>query len=211
MRYHHITNYTMPNRRKRKRDNETIHHHIMKLHDKKRSRADWATRAIISLEPIHKNVFISNYQGAKQLLERYPNENIAVVNLHSTRDIDDERADNSINIEDSSSVEQSEYNRFAKKMAKKIHKLSSEKEWVVVNCRAGMNRSSAAVLSWMVKKEKFRFNKAMKIMREKKAEAARYFKFKNRYQSFTKGPTVDHFSWPTLYGGGSPKLIAAIK
>ena len=44
------------------------------------------------------------------------------------------------------------------------------------------------------------------MLKKKKAIAAEFFQFKNRYQSFKGGVTLNHYSWPSLYGDGSSKL-----
>jgi len=195
---------------KRKCNREPIYYYIEKMNDGGRSRNDWFTRALISLEPIYGTVYIANYEGSKKMMSLNKGSNIGVLNLRLGVDIDDDRVDNSIDIEDSKDVEQEEFDKFVRTVGTRIQELVDNNDWVIVNCKAGINRASAAVLAWMVFEQKLSFNNSLKILREKKADAAKYFQFKNRYQSFEKEATIGCFSWPTLSGAGSEKLKKAI-
>ena len=197
--------------KKRQRKSEPFSYYIEQLNDGGQSRNDWITRPIISLKPVYKNVYISNFEGTKKMMELNKSRNIAGINLRDDLEIDDDRVDNSLSIEDSMKVDQKDFDKFVKNVAKRIAELSDENEWVIVNCKAGINRASTAVLAWMTFECGLSFSEAFKILKKIKASAAKEFQFKNRYQSFTHGSTLNHFSWPSLYGDGSRKLKLALK
>ena len=190
----------------------TFKEYIKQLDDGDKSRCDWMSRPIVSLEPIYKNVYIANFAASKKMIQINKNNNFAIVNVESNLKIDDPKVDNSISIEDSMKVDQKDFNKFSKNVAKRIEELSKKNDYVIVNCKAGINRASASVISWMTQYQNLPYNKSLKILREKKAIAAKHFRFKNRYQSFdSTSSTFDKFSWPALYGDSSKKLIEAIQ
>lgn len=174
-----------------------------------RSVKDFSTCPIISTEPIYKNVFQANFEGAKQALRLWPGSG-AVLNVHLTP-IDDARVDNSLAIEDTSDMNASAALQFACSTAAKIEQLATTSDWVVVNCQAGINRSSGAMLAWLVKCHHMSTNKAKALIKQKKKDAAVRYRFKNRYQSFRTGGKTEHqFSWPTLVSHSAKKLEVAV-
>ena len=197
--------------KKRQRREEPFQDFIERLNDGGQSRNDWKTRSIITLEPVYKNVYISNLEAVNKLTKLNKNNNFAVLSVQTEEGVDDDRVDNSIKIDDSMAVDQEEFNTFMKKAIARLTEMTKENEWVVVNCKAGINRSSAVVVGWMMSEYKMSYKKALSILKKKKAAAARVFQFKNRYQSFKQGSTLDKFSWPSLYGDSTEKLINALK
>lgn len=197
--------------KKRQRREESFQSFIEKINDGGQSRNDWKTRAIITLEPVYKNIYISNLEGIKQLTKVNKNNNYVVLSVQTEECVDDDRVDNSIKIDDSMVVDQEEFDIFMKNAVEKLTEMAKKNEWVVVNCKAGINRSSAVVVGWMMSEYKMSYKKALSILKKKKAEAARFFQFKNRYQSFKQGSTLDKFSWPALYGDSTEKLVKALQ
>jgi len=183
---------------------------VRALNDGGRSRKDWKTRPIASLGPVLGNVWICNFRMSEKLLAAIPHEGLAVVNVRSDKQLADPRATNEVCIADSMQVEQAAFDTFASEAAEVIEEVSKKSVAVFVNCHAGINRASAAVASWLVQCRGLRFSKARKLLHAKKTEAARYFNCKNAYQCW-EGTTEFKFSWPTLQGDGSTKLIAAVR
>lgn len=178
---------------------------VKRLNDGGRSRNDWATRPLIA--HVCKNVYISNFAAAQKAAASV--FNVGVLNVRSDQQI--RHAVNTIAVDDNLAIPVEEFETFAAVAAKKIEELSSRHETVVVCCRAGINRSSTAVLAWLASFNDLKLYAAVKLLKAQKAAAARRFQFKNRYQSFEHGPTLDSYSWPTLSGGASKVLKEALK
>tara|TARA_B100001175_G_scaffold35808_1_gene26073 strand:- start:804 stop:1382 length:579 start_codon:yes stop_codon:yes gene_type:complete len=170
-----------------------------------RSRGDWVFRPLITDEPVLENVFQANLAGANHSLREWPGKGHVINTCMET--IKDGRANNSLAIQDESDVDNDVIVNFLTTTADAIEKASSEYDWVVVNCKGGVNRSTAALLSWMNQKKGLKLPKAKGIITKKKAATATRLRFKNRYQSFVSGANTEHkFSWPSLYGNSAPKM-----
>jgi len=183
---------------------------VKSLNDGGKSRKDWKSRPISSLSPVLENVWICNFAMSKALLGTTSRKDLAVVNVRNDANIADRRAINGLGVDDSMCVEQSVFDLFTAQVAETIEKAAKKKAAVFVNCSAGINRASAAIASWMVTFKGMRYSSARKLLHAKKSEAARFFNCKNAYQCW-EGSTADKFSWPTLQGDGSAKLIAAVR
>lgn len=175
-----------------------------------RSVKDFVTRPIVTSAPIHKNVFQANLEGAKRALELWPGVG-SVLNVHQ-EPIDDARVDNTHAIEDTPNLAEEAALEFARSTGARIDQLAKTSDWVVVNCHAGINRSSGAMLAWLVQYQSMSVGKAKKLIQDKKRAAATRYRFKNRYQSFKPGGKTEHqFSWPTLASHSAKKLETAVK
>lgn len=197
----------------KKRTRLTFPCYIGRLNDGGQSRNDWKTRPIMSLKPVFQNVYIANFAASQKMIKINKNTNYGIINVESNLKIKDKkgRVDNSICIEDSMDIDQKDFNDFIRKVAARIHSMSKEKEYVIVNCHAGINRASGSVLAWMIRYWGHSFNSAMTLLTKEKSTAAAEFKFKNRYQSFDpESKTYDSYSWPALYGDASAKLKIAL-
>lgn len=170
-----------------------------------RSSNDWKSRPITA--EVHDNLHIANFMGAQEALRVCPGE-VAVVNLSLEPMCG---ADNTHAVEDSKEMTAMEADEFLAAAADKVASLQQKVDWVVVNCRAGVNRSSAVVLACLVKNRGLSLKRAKALLKGQKAVAAKRLRFKNRFQSWTKPDTIDKFSWPTLCGGAAKQLEAALK
>lgn len=177
--------------------------------DGERSVGDFVTRPFSA--PVDNNVYLANFEGGKYAAANWPG-NGTVFNLSRTRS-DDPRVNNTHAFPDESSVDEEQASKWLDDIADAIRDASKRKEWVVVNCKAGCNRSSAAVLHYMLSHTNYKsYNKALGVIKARKLSEAIRRRCKNRYQSFdpTK-PTFNQFSWPTLQGGASKKFEKLIK
>lgn len=188
-------------------------HTTMELNDDGlRSRNNWVSRPIAAKVdlfgvPLH----IGNFAAAEQAVADWPQGGV-VVNL-SLQPVEGKRnvnADNIHAIEDSPAMTADEADDFLGPVADKIRNLLANRPWVLVNCRAGLNRSSAAVLAFLMKHRRMSLREAKKVLLRSKASAARRLRFKSRFQSW-EGRTADMFSWPTLKGASSPVLLEGLK
>ena len=168
-----------------------------------RSRNDFVTRPIAT--EVVDGVFISNLAGAKEALAQW--EGVQVLNL-CMEPLGG--ADNGHSIEDSKTMSRVDAAVFVKAGADRLDKMRRESA-VVVNCHAGINRSSAVVAYWLIRHRRMSAKAALALIKKKKAAEARRLRFKNRFQSFTKAASVDKFSWPTLVGGASPQFRAVLE
>ena len=174
-----------------------------------RSTNDYVSRAIVTLDPVLDNVFIANGMGARHALAHWKGVG-RVINVH-TDPIDDARVENRIVIEDAFTVSKDTAVAFLKAASSKIQEFTVGTDWVVISCQAGVNRSSAAFLTWLVVHRHMSLTKAKRLLISKKHLAATRYRFKNRYQSFRKGAKTEHsFSWPTLSGRAAQTLHDAI-
>ena len=62
---------------------------------------------------------------------------------------------------------------FVRRTSARIEELATRHSWVIVNCQAGINRSSAAVLGWLKQHRRFSLPRAKALVKSRKAEAAR--------------------------------------
>ena len=158
---------------------------------------------------IHANVYQANLQGAKAALRSWPHAG-AVLNL-CLEPVDHCRAENDLAVEDSAGLTAEAASSFVRRTSARIEELATRHSWVIVNCQAGINRSSAAVLGWLKQHRRFSLPRAKALVKSRKAEAARRLRLKNRYQSFKGGSATEHaFSWPTLCGRSAPVLSKAL-
>lgn len=179
-----------------------------------RSRGDFSSRPILA--HVAENIYIANLLGARAALAAFPGAGRVLNLCHEP--IDDARADNAHAIEDSAAMTPAAAALFVGAASRRIEELlrGADEEacdWVVVNCLAGVNRSSAAVLAWLVCcQARMPFGQALRLLKSTKAAQAKRVRFKNRYQSFGAGGPTEHlFSWPTLYGRSAKTLLAAVK
>ena len=89
-----------------------------------------------------------------------------------------------------------------------IEAYASRSDWVVVNCHAGVNRASTAVIAWLIKHGGpllFTFADALARVKERKKAAARALRLKTRYDIHR-----DRWAWPTLYGSGSAQMRVSL-
>lgn len=168
-----------------------------------RSWNDFVSRPIAT--EVVDGVFISNLAGAKEALAGW--QGVQVLNL-SRQPVDG--ADNDHAVEDSKDMTRSQAAAFVKAGADRLEEIRRESP-VIVNCHAGINRSSAVVAFWLVRHRGMPAKKALALIKKKKAAEARRLRFKNRFQSHTKPATADRFSWPTLVGGASAQFRAVLE
>ena len=183
--------------------------HLEMTDDGGRSSNDFITRPISA--NIHANVYQANRTGAIAALAAWPLRG-RVLNLCNDK-IEDPagRVDNELAIEDSAAMQVGDAARFLRATADRIETLAREAEWVVVNCQAGVNRSSGALLAWLLRHRTTRLGPATAALKAKKLKAATRLRFKNRFQSFAIGHRTERaFSWPTLAGRSAPVLERAL-
>ena len=165
-------------------------------HDGGRSWSDWTSRAAVA--HVTDKVYIGNFEGAKRAMAEWPADG-AVLNV-STHNLDG--ADGTLGVKDEPMGTDAAHS-FMIAASDKLEAMR-EAPWVLVNCVGGINRSSAAVLAWMVRHRGYSRTRAKKILREAKAKQARRLQFKSRYQSYKPGAaTRDLYAWPTFAGGAS--------
>ena len=164
-------------------------------------------RAVLTLQPVAKEVFIASFEAAK--LARAQNTiPFSLVNV-SPAPIDDLDHNEQHWITDTDGHTEEKLRSWITHIASFIEMKRSLGLPVLVNCRAGCNRSNIAVIAWMLmhtnvaSEEEYhvRFKFAFERIQTLKSHAARVYKTKNRFQSFEKGkPTFHRYSWPLLVG-----------
>lgn len=168
-----------------------------------RSWNDFVSRPIAT--EVVDGVFISNLAGAKEALAGW--QGVQVLNLcrESLSGADNDHA-----VEDSKDMTRAQAAAFVKAGTDRLEEIRRESPVVVVNCAAGINRSSAVVAYWLIRHRRMSAKAALALIKKKKAAEARRLRFKNRFQSHTKPATADRFSWPTLVGGASAQFRAVL-
>ena len=188
---------------------------LVVIDDGLRSHNDFITRPIVSA-PIHpgtfqgKPLFIANLEGAKHAAQQWPQPG-RVLNLCETP-LDLDCVDNRFPIPDRLPLDEADVAGWYTDTADRIHQMLDRNDWVVVNCKAGCNRSVAAVLHYLVTRGGARYAPALERLKEAKLSSARRLRFKNRYQSFDPASrTATKFSWPALCGGASTVFESVLK
>ena len=170
---------------------------------------DFITRPIST--HIHANVYQANRTGAIAALCAWPPRGRVLNLCHDEIEDVTGRVDGDLAIEDSAAMQVGDAADFLRATADRIEAMSRGADWVVVNCQAGVNRSSAALLAWLLRHQHLRLSAAKAVLKDKKRQAATRLRFKNRYQSFAAGGKTEHaFSWPTLCGRSAPTLSRAL-
>lgn len=175
----------------------------------------WAINPLVTIRPIHKNVYVANLEGAALVAERWNDGAVRVDIINLCPDAEGILPQQSryhyLPLNDVQMVRGSP-DMVCKWMAKVADRIESARlrpgcEAVVVCCRAGIERSNVALLGWLVglhhgtlpTTEPFR-NKAVcayLLLHAAKADSARYYGIRTR---FTK-PGADGseaYSWPVL-------------
>lgn len=172
-------------------------------HDGGRSRNDWVSRPAVA--HVAGGVYIGNLEGAKKAMAEWP-EGGAVLNV-STEHL--EGADGTLGVEDQK-MGTEEALRFMVAASDKLKEMR-QAPWVLVNCRGGINRSSAVVLAWLVREQGMSRTRAKALLRKSKGAQARRLQFKSRFQSYEDdSSTRDLFAWPTFAGGASGDFDSAL-
>lgn len=162
-------------------------------------------RAVMTLQPVAKEVYIASFEAAK-LARAQTTFPFSLVNV-SPSPVDDDDHNEDYWITDANGHTEEKLRSWITHIASIVEMKRALGMPVVVNCRAGCNRSVLAVIAWMLLHTDVggedpyhvRFKFAFERIQTLKSHAARMYCTKNRYQSFEKGkPSYHRYSWPLL-------------
>ena len=172
------------------------------------------TRRMITVQPVVAGIYIASWEGAKAARRFMPET--AFVNLaYDPLTEDDDRANY---LPDEPGHPPHVLKEWILNVVSAIDDCVKRQQPVVVNCRAGCNRSVLAVVAWMllrsgVREEDpyhVRFGHAVDRIEAVKKVAARRYKIKSRWQSSDPDkPSYREYSWPSLVGSARAGTLVA--
>lgn len=160
---------------------------------------DYTTYPLITVHPVFLNVFLSNRAAAERIIE---NKNVDVYIINASG-LEIRGAQYDAPIDDDASVSVNEYYVFLNAVSEEVEKARRSHDFVIVNCFAGVDRSSAIVIKWLMRYHGFTYSDAFVRLWQVKKQSAEKWKVYNE-----KG----QIDWPTLPSSsetGARNLIKA--
>lgn len=172
-------------------------------------------RRVITVQPVVAGIYVASWEGAEAARRFMPET--ASVNLAYDPLVEGE--DGANYVLDESGHPPHVLKEWILHVVSVIDGCVERQQPVVVNCRAGCNRSVLAVVAWMlmhsgVREEDpyhVRFRHALERVVALKKVAAERYKIKNRFQSFDPDkPSYRGYSWPSLVGSSRTFVVEAL-
>lgn len=151
----------------------------------KKTPGDYVTHPLITVHPVFLNVFLSNRSAAERIVQ---NKSIDVYIINASG-LELRGAQYDAPIDDSASVSVNEYYFFLNAVSEEVEKARRSHDFVLVNCYAGVDRSSAIVIKWLMRYHGFKYSDAfVRVWQVKKLSAKEFGAYNEKGQ----------IDWPTL-------------